>query len=186
VRFTRRNLDLISRGNVSEEMLSETYQRVGAFQPSMQLILDRIYKAITEFKKTVDEMSALHREKSEERVARKLRERAAAGSCLICSDSNPDIATLCCGKAFHLNCVAEWLSNNNSCPQCRSELPRMPTRMRRISSTDDDDHIISSLNVNNSESTTITLDWNVHARLVILRAEAILRARRRHHDRGRR
>jgi hypothetical protein len=30
---------------------------------------------------------------------------------------------LCCGKSIHLNCLAEWLKSNSSCPQCRSNLP---------------------------------------------------------------
>jgi hypothetical protein len=30
----------------------------------------------------------------------------------------------------HLNCIAEWLSANSSCPECRGDLPSLPRRMR--------------------------------------------------------
>lgn len=153
LRRTRRNIDLISRGNVLDEMLLEAYQRVGVFRPIVQLLMDRIYKAVAEFNKMVDEKSSLHWEESEQRIARKFRERAAAGSCLICFDANPNIATLCCGNAVHLNCMAEWLSNNNSCPQCRSELPPMPARRQRAASPDSNDDTTS--NVDDEDSETI-------------------------------
>jgi hypothetical protein len=87
-------------------------------------------KAITEFQKLLQEKTLAASEEAEAKAARKYRERAAMGSCIICFDDKPNIATLCCGKAVHLNCIAEWLSANSSCPQCRGELPSLPPRMR--------------------------------------------------------
>jgi hypothetical protein len=98
--------------------------------PLVDLILDRMAKAITEFQKLLQEKSSLASEEAEARAARMYRERAAKGTCIICFDENPNIATLCCGKAVHLNCIAEWLSANSSCPQCRGDLPSLPPRMR--------------------------------------------------------
>ena len=50
---------------------------------------------------------------------------------MICLDEKPNIATLCCGNAIHLNCCAEWLSGNNKCPICRHEMPSISGRVVR-------------------------------------------------------
>jgi len=59
----------------------------------------------------------------EERAAavRAARRDAQSQSCLICLDDGPNIGTLCCGAAVHLNCLANWLSNGSAltCVQCR-------------------------------------------------------------------
>jgi fido (protein-threonine AMPylation protein) len=131
---TRRNVSLVSRsvadGVVAEEALMSAMQSAGALAPLVDLILDRMAKAISEFQKLVVEKSSLTSEEAQARAARMYRERAAQGTCIICFDENPNIATLCCGKAVHLNCIAEWLSANSSCPQCRGDLPSLPPRMR--------------------------------------------------------
>jgi fido (protein-threonine AMPylation protein) len=140
---TRRNLSLVGRCGgaaagdnddtevvVGEEALMAAMQSAGALSPLVDLILDRMAKAITEFQKLLKEKASLASEEAEARAARMYRERAAQGTCIICFDENPNIATLCCGKAVHLNCIAEWLSANSSCPQCRGDLPSLPQRMR--------------------------------------------------------
>ena len=33
-----------------------------------------------------------------------------------------DIRRLDCGHMFHLNCIGEWLQNNNVCPVCRAHI----------------------------------------------------------------
>ena len=55
---------------------------------------------------------------------KKMREKAAAGSCYICFEDNPNIATLCCGHAVHLNCLSKWLEMHATCPQCRATIPK--------------------------------------------------------------
>lgn len=139
---TRRNLSLVGRCSggagdnndtelvVGEEALMAAMQSAGALSPLVDLILDRMAKAITEFQKLLKEKSSLASEEAEARAARMYRERAALGTCIICFDEKPNIATLCCGRAVHLNCIAEWLSANSSCPQCRGDLPSLPPRMR--------------------------------------------------------
>ena len=47
---------------------------------------------------------------------------------MVCLEGAPNIATLCCGGAVHLNCLAEWLSSHETCVQCRAPLPRLPPR----------------------------------------------------------
>lgn len=130
VRLARRNLDLVARGRVSEEKLLQSYQKVGGLQPIVRLILDRLHKGIAEFNTRLEEKESAHNEQAEARMARRFRERSAAGTCLICFEFSPNIATLCCGKAVHLNCMAQWLSANSSCPQCRGPLPSIPEGMR--------------------------------------------------------
>ena len=46
--------------------------------------------------------------------------------CSICLDnySNPEIKLnkLPCNHIFHKDCIQEWLKNNDTCPECRSEI----------------------------------------------------------------
>ena len=130
LKLSRRNVALLPMGDVTQEQLLSAYRTAGSFLPFVQLILGRLAKTVAEFQKLVQEKSLLRNEEDEARAARNYRQRAAQGNCLICFENNPNIATLCCGKAVHLNCMAEWLSQNNSCPQCRNELPLLPARMR--------------------------------------------------------
>jgi fido (protein-threonine AMPylation protein) len=129
IEMTRRNLSIVARGNVDEETLLDATAHSGLLQPLECLIMDQISRAAVECGKLVAEKSLLVSEEQEARVARQFREKAAAGTCLICFDNFPNVATLCCGKAVHLNCMAKWLSDNESCPQCRADLPSLPPRL---------------------------------------------------------
>jgi hypothetical protein len=84
-----------------------------------------------------EELEKLHQRRStesadEERAAavRAHRRTSQSRSCLICLEENPNIATLCCGAACHVNCLADWLSNGSAstCVQCREPLPRLQQR----------------------------------------------------------
>jgi len=132
--MTRRNLTLVYRGvNMddtakNEQMIRDAMEAAGLYFPLVALLMDRVRKAIDEFVQLQHYKQLSQMEHEECKAARRVRERAAAGSCLICFDDNPNIATLCCGKAVHLNCIAEWLSNNMTCPNCRETLPKVQTR----------------------------------------------------------
>ena len=43
--------------------------------------------------------------------------------CTICLSNDPDHdwVQISCNHMFHRNCIAEWLSINNTCPICREE-----------------------------------------------------------------
>jgi fido (protein-threonine AMPylation protein) len=129
IEMTRRNLSIVPRGNVDEETLLDVTAHSGLLLPLESLIMDQISRAAAECSKLVAEKSLLVSEEQEARAARHFREKAAAGSCLICFDDFPNVATLCCGKAVHLNCMAKWLTENESCPQCRADLPALPPRL---------------------------------------------------------
>lgn len=46
--------------------------------------------------------------------------------CSICledySDDSRKIFKLQCNHVFHDSCIGAWLSNNNNCPECRTEI----------------------------------------------------------------
>jgi len=46
--------------------------------------------------------------------------------CSIClddySDTHVNIVQLDCGHIYHKKCIREWLDNNDTCPECRSEV----------------------------------------------------------------
>ena len=58
-----------------------------------------------------------------------------ADCCMICHEQGPNIATLCCGAAVHLNCMAKWLADAPQ-PSCiRSYLDtqlRMYAHVRHV------------------------------------------------------
>lgn len=130
IKQTRTNTCLAAKGRVTQDQILDAYKATGALLPLVYLILNRLERTIVEFEKLEQEKGQLLSEEDEARASRLYRERAAKETCMICFDDNPNIATLCCGKAIHLNCMAEWLSQRNSCPQCRGELPYLPARMR--------------------------------------------------------
>ena len=112
----------------------------GCFSPLVCLIADRLARAFSEFRREEVDKANLVSEETEARAARNARERAAESDCIICFSEKPNIATLCCGKAVHLNCIAEWLGSNESCPFCRSTIPKLETtRTKRPARAEGDD-----------------------------------------------
>jgi hypothetical protein len=92
------------------------------------MLLDRIAHACNECQRVIVEKSNAATAHEEARIARQLRERAAAGLCCICLEENPNILTICCGQAIHLNCLAEWLGTASNCVACRKPLPTLQVR----------------------------------------------------------
>jgi len=97
----------------------------GAFEPIIHMILDRISLAIQKLQQLLEERGCAAIAGEEARIARIVRERAATGRCIICLSEGPNIATLCCGQAVHLNCIAEWLVNHTTCMSCRAPMPQL-------------------------------------------------------------
>jgi len=94
-------------------------------QPLIDMLIARLTHAILQLHTVLDEKARASRDAEEMQIARTVRERAAAGQCVICLEDNPNIATLCCGQAVHVNCIAEWLANGTTCVSCRAPLPRL-------------------------------------------------------------
>ena len=118
----------------------DVLRTTGCFSPLVCLISDRLARAFSEFRREEVDKANLVSEETEARAARNARERAAESDCIICFSEKPNIATLCCGKAVHLNCIAEWLGSNESCPFCRSTIPKLETtRTKRPARAEDDD-----------------------------------------------
>lgn len=126
-------------GAVTSNEILQVTKSSGIFAPLVRLLMDRMGRAVVEFHRVWQEKLGLAAEALECKAARQARERAKEGTCIICLDENPNIATLCCGKAVHLNCIAEWLSGKNSCPCCRSELPSISGRVVRAARNGDND-----------------------------------------------
>jgi fido (protein-threonine AMPylation protein) len=126
---TRHFLSLTrTHGQVSRDEVLESLKTTGVFSSLIRLLMDRAARSVSECNRVFEEKSCLAAEAAEARAARRARERSAQGMCIICFDEKPNIATLCCGKAVHLNCIAEWLSGNSSCPVCRSKIPAIHRR----------------------------------------------------------
>ena len=96
-----------------------------AMEPLIHLVIERISHAVVQVQSLLLERARAAEDEEEARIARRVRERAAQGQCIICLDNSPNIATLCCGQAVHLNCIAEWLANGTTCVYCRTPLPRL-------------------------------------------------------------
>lgn len=154
IQETRRNLSCVTRGDVPEEVLVDVMARTGLLLPLVTLIVHQCCLAVQECNKLVAEKSALAVDEHEAQAARTFRERAAAGTCLICLDENPNVATLCCGKAVHLNCIAQWLSSRSSCPTCRAELPSLPPRVAAPAPTAQEAQNDDTTTVSEVEDTT--------------------------------
>jgi fido (protein-threonine AMPylation protein) len=135
---TRQNISLVHYGVAPDDVFLEAYERVGALFPMVELVLDRLHKSVTEFNSMAADKMLSCSEHQQTRAARTFRERAASGTCQICFENEPNIATLCCGNAVHMNCIARWLSNNSSCPQCRSVIPQLPRSILSVSESSDE------------------------------------------------
>mmetsp|Transcript_22461 Transcript_22461/g.47287 ORF Transcript_22461/g.47287 Transcript_22461/m.47287 type:complete len:609 (+) Transcript_22461:88-1914(+) len=101
------------------------------FRSLIQVVFDRIIHAIRQVNSLIETKSQAAAVEEEAKIARRVRERAAAGQCVICLDDNPNISTLCCGQVVHMTCLAEWLSNHGSCITCRKPLPKLTQRIQR-------------------------------------------------------
>ena len=56
--------------------------------------------------------------------ARQARDDARRGTCMICLEEGVTCSLLCCGQAFHMRCLSQWLvSSGTTCPGCRAVVP---------------------------------------------------------------
>ena len=152
----RQNIFLVPRGEVADDDMREALKCAGLLSPIVSVLLEHIGRTAVEFGRLVSEKTNLASEEAEACAARRAREQVAQGTCIICFDEKPNIATLCCGKAVHLNCIAEWLSAHKSCPQCRCYLPSLPRNCRKCvkeaSGGDDGPMVEQLLNYVSNES----------------------------------
>ena len=123
---TRKNICFAQSGPMNHLDWHVLLDRPGLLSPLLALLVKRLSTAIDDWSLFVDKKGRLAAEEAEARTIRKARElQSSEGTCIICLDSSPNIATLCCGRAVHLNCIAEWLRCHSSCPQCRNDLPSL-------------------------------------------------------------
>mmetsp|Transcript_42322 Transcript_42322/g.101937 ORF Transcript_42322/g.101937 Transcript_42322/m.101937 type:complete len:675 (-) Transcript_42322:1417-3441(-) len=102
---------------------SDTEFVPGIFQRIIFMLLHRIAHAVHGCDQLVADKTRAATAIEEARIARVVRDRAAAQQCVICLEDHPNILTICCGHATHLNCLAEWLATATNCVACRKPLP---------------------------------------------------------------
>jgi fido (protein-threonine AMPylation protein) len=91
---TRHFLSMTTSGDVSRDELLQVVKHTGVFNSLVQLLMDRVARAALECNRVWEEKSGLAAEAAEAKAARRARERAAQGTCMICLDEKPNIATL--------------------------------------------------------------------------------------------
>jgi len=126
-----------------EEALSEAVNLVHAHTKRAWEELERLRLRLLRDASNASAAAALRESRREQR----------ANNCMICHEERPNIATLCCGAAVHLNCMAKWLADapQPACISCREALPRaLP---RQASGQDDE---ITSTSSEQYETTTST------------------------------
>eukprot|EP00934_Nitzschia_sp_Nitz4_P003010 Nitzschia sp. Nitz4//scaffold71_size96697//44959//46101//NITZ4_004694-RA/size96697-processed-gene-0.36-mRNA-1//-1//CDS//3329557244//3000//frame0 len=111
--------------------------------PMIELLIDHLYESVAQVSKMARELEHNLTTTSRSKIARRTRRaQVAEGSCLICLEMKPNVATLCCGQPVHMNCLAMWLHNHSTCPQCRGDFPSMKDRgliFQTVFGGDDDD-----------------------------------------------
>ena len=102
-------------------------------RPLEEALSEAVNLVLAHTKRAWEELERLRlrllRDASDASAAAALREsrrEQRANNCMICHEERPNIATLCCGAAVHLNCMAKWLADapQPACISCREALPR--------------------------------------------------------------
>jgi fido (protein-threonine AMPylation protein) len=102
--------------------------------PMVSLLGELLENAWSELQRLHETRTKSSADAAQSHAIKRARDEARARSCMICledaAENPPNIATLCCGSAVHLNCLAEWLSSADepSCVQCRAALPKPKPR----------------------------------------------------------
>ncbi len=137
IQLARRNLFLVPQGRVDESEMAVILRSTEGLVPLVDYLLNRLSRATMNLCMLVEKKSLMASEENDARLVRLAREKAAEGTCIICFEDKPNIATLCCGKPIHLNCLAVWLKKKSSCPQCRSDLPSLSMSQDTCQRVDD-------------------------------------------------
>jgi DNA-directed RNA polymerase subunit RPC12/RpoP len=71
-------------------------------------------------------LNALEKVKIDEENLKEIRKNSNCENCSVCKDDfdlDQQIVNLPCKHSFHEDCLTPWLTERNSCPTCRFELP---------------------------------------------------------------
>ena len=163
LKFARTAISLVEKKmSVMDNNFAHSGSLQVIFQPLINVLLDRIASAVNEVQRILAEKTRAASAEEEDRIARLVRQRSAAGSCVICLDDQPNIATLCCGHAVHLNCMAEWLANNATCVSCRGPLPQMERPVQPTEVTTDENNDVTTIFFDEEEDTSTTFYDETH------------------------
>lgn len=124
------SLEYYRAKEATEESISvvQSPRTLGVFEVLTRLLLDRVARSVLECRGHIEGKARAAAEGGEARIARRVREQAGTGQCIICLEDRPNILTICCGQAVHVNCLAQWLRKADSCVACRTPLPAMYVR----------------------------------------------------------
>ena len=94
--------------------------------PFAQHVAEQLLRAWEEFSRMRLRLVKAATDSASEAAVRAAREQKRDEACMICMEDVPNIATLCCGAAVHLNCMGKWLAEapDPTCVSCRTPLPR--------------------------------------------------------------
>jgi hypothetical protein len=94
--------------------------------PLTQHVAEQVLLAWEEFSRMRLRLVKAATDSASEAAVRTAREQKRDEACMICMEDAPNIATLCCGAAVHLNCMGKWLAEapDPACISCRTPLPR--------------------------------------------------------------
>ena len=131
---TRSYVSLGPRGTATAEHVERIWKSNAPFLPLVMWLKGFLTKELQFFHETLK--AAPLPQDHLESVAKTVREQQAKeDECMMCYETSCNIATLCCGRATHLNCLAKWLQmqpgNSHSCPTCRFELPKLELPSKR-------------------------------------------------------
>jgi len=135
-------------------------QGQSVFEHLTEFVVDRVLHAVVQMNSLVELKAHSAAVEEEARVARRVREKAASGQCIICLDEHPNISTLCCGQAIHHNCLTEWLSNQGTCIACRKAMPKIPRTLQRQDAPPTNANASNDSANETTESTTDTTSDN--------------------------
>ncbi|KAL3925010.1 MAG: hypothetical protein SGILL_000685 [Bacillariaceae sp.] len=123
----RKNICLGRWGDLCFQDIARVLDCTGGLSPLVEYLLGRMACALDGLTAVMNDKARWAADERSARLSRRARETAAETFCIICLEHDPNIATLCCGKPVHFNCLGNWLIQNPTCPQCRSDLPNLNT-----------------------------------------------------------
>jgi len=116
------------RRAIWHEALLTGHRKQGCSQPLAGLIATTLARVWGGLEHATERAIRAKEEAAEDRALRAARDRAKEGICGVCLETGPNMILVCCGAAYHLSCMSQWLSTapKGACPACRASIPQLP------------------------------------------------------------
>jgi len=111
-----------------QEAILTGHRQQGCSRPMAGLIATTLARVWGGLELATERAIRVKDEAAEDRALRAARDRAKKGTCGVCLETGPNITLVCCGAAYHMSCMSQWLSTapRGACPACRAPLPPLP------------------------------------------------------------